>query len=144
MTLEESSIFVNLKMLRRRLYGAQFNMGKAERVIYGTPLMEACGRAIAAFVLAYTVKDRRVAYLEECIGWFAILRTDLEFCVEQNMIRWKKRPEKLDKDGHAIPWQNAEDKVNSQKIELFVLVAKIDSDMCKWQASLAKARPCAA
>lgn len=140
MTIEESSIFINLKRLRRRLYGAQFNMGKADRIIYGTPLMESCGRSIAAFVLAFTVKEKRVEYLEECIGHFTVLRTDLEFCTEQNMIKWSHRAEERDKDGKPIPWTNPEDKVNSQKIELFRLIGKIDGGMCKWRASLAKGK----
>lgn len=140
MTLEESSIFINLKKLRRRLYGAQFHMGKADRIIYGTPLMESCGKAIAAFVLAFTVREKRVEYLEECIGHFTVLRTDLEFCTEENMIRWGKRAEKLDKDGKPIPWPTPEDAVSTQKIELFNLVGKIDGDMCRWRASLAKGK----
>lgn len=134
---------MNLKKLRRMLYQAQFNMMKADRMIYGTPLMEYCGKAIAAFILAFTVKEKRVEYLEECIGYFSILRTDLEFCAMENIVKYPKRKEKLDKDGKPIPWENKEDAVNSQKIELFHLVGKIDSDMCKWRASLAKARPCA-
>ena len=54
-------------------------MMKANRVIYGTPLMESCGKPISSFVLAFTVPEKRVTYLEECIGHFAVLRTDLEF-----------------------------------------------------------------
>ena len=143
MTLEESSIFVNLKRLRRMLYQAQFNMTKTDRIIYGTLLIKHCGRAMAAFVLAFMVKDKRIQYLEECIGYFTVLRIDLEFCTTENIIKYPKRHENIDKDGKPIPWENKEDAVNSHKIELFHLVGKIDSDMCRWQASLAKARPCA-
>lgn len=125
------------------LYRAQFNMTKADRIIYGTPLMKHCGNAIAAFVLAYTVKEKRIPYLEECIGHFAVLRSDLEFCAEENIVKYPKRRNKLDKDNKPIPRPDEEDNVNSQKVELFHLVGKIDSDMCRWQASLAKARPCA-
>ena len=46
------------------LYQAQFNMMKADRIIYGTPLMEHCGKTMAAFVLAFMVKDKRIQYLE--------------------------------------------------------------------------------
>jgi hypothetical protein len=68
MTLEESSIFVNLKQLRIKLYSAQFKMMKANRIIYGTPLMQEVGSALAQFVLAFTVKEKRVNYLEEAMG----------------------------------------------------------------------------
>ena len=140
MTLEESSIFINLKKLRKMLYSAQFFMTKADRIIYGTPLMTLCGRSIAYFVLAFTVKEKRVEYLEECIGFFAVLRTDMEFCIEENLIKYPKRPERRDKDGNPIPWENSEDKVNSQKIELFRLIGKIDGDMCRWRQSIAKGK----
>ncbi len=140
MTLEESSIYVNLKRLREKLYGAQFHMNKTDRIIYGTPLMEAAGKSLACFVLAFTVKGKRIEYLEECIGHFAVLRTDLEFCVKENIIKWKRRAEKLDRDGHPLPWGDQRDEVPTQKVEMFTLVAKIDGDMCRWRASLAKGK----
>lgn len=140
MTLEESSIFVNLKRLRRMLYAAQFNMAKADRIIYGTPLMQHCGRSLAAFVLAFTVKEKRVEYLEECIGHFAVLRADLEFCAEQNVIKYPKRRERLDKDGKPISWDNPADAISSQKIELFKVVGTIDGDMCRWRQGLSKGK----
>lgn len=40
MTLTESSIYISLKRLRRLLFSAQFNMTKANRIVYGTPVME--------------------------------------------------------------------------------------------------------
>lgn len=138
MTLEESTIFVNLKKLRCQLHAAQFCMTKGDRVVYGVPLREYCGKAIAAFVLAFTVKSKRIAYLEECIGYFTVLRIDLEFCAEQNILKYPKRANKLDKDGHPIPWTNDEDKVSTAKVELFRLVGAIDGDMCKWRQSLAR------
>lgn len=140
MQLAESSIFVNLKRLRRRLYSAQFCMQKAERVIYGTPLMSACGKAIASFVLAWTVSSRRMEYIEECMGHFAVLRADLEFCVEENIIKFRHRKPPKDKDGKVIPFADVRDAVSTQKVELFCLVARIDEDMCKWRASLAKGK----
>ena len=133
---------MNLKKLRKMLYQAQFHMTKTDRIIYGTPLMEHCGKALSAFVLAFTVKDKRIGYLEECIGHFAVLRADLEFCVDENIVKYPKRKEKADEHGNMIPCQSDEDKVSSQKIELFNLIGKIDGDMCRWQASLTKARPC--
>lgn len=140
MTLEESSIFVNLKRLRELLYGAQFHMTKADRIIFGTPLMESVGKSISSFVLAFTVNERRISYLEESVGHFAVLRTDLDFCIRENIIKWKRRSEKLDTNGNPIPWEDPRDGVSTQKVEMFRLVAKIDSDMCRWRASLAKGK----
>jgi hypothetical protein len=138
MTLEESSIFVNLKQLRIKLYSAQFKMTKANRMIYGTPLMQEVGSALAQFVLAFTVKEKRVDYLEEAMGHFTVLRLDLEFCIHEHIIQFKKR--KVDKNGQPIPLENKEDMVSTEEIEIFRLVAKIDSDMCRWRASLSKGK----
>ena len=132
MTLEESSIFINLKRLRTHLYRAQFAMTKANRIIYGTPLMEYSGKAIAAFVLAFKTKndaETKLRYSDECMAAFTVLRIDLENCMEINVIQYPKRDE-----------ETKEDKVNSEKVELFRLVAKIDSDMCKWSNSLTKGK----
>ena len=43
MQITESSIFVGLKRLRNLMYQCQFLMQKADRIIYGTPLMAASG-----------------------------------------------------------------------------------------------------
>ena len=132
MTLEESSIFINLKRLRTHLYRAQFAMTKANRIIYGTPLMEYSGKALAAFVVAFKTnldREAKARYCDECIGAFAVLRIDLENCVENNIIQYPKR------EG-----ETKEDRVNSEKVELFRLVATIDSDMCKWSGSLTKGK----
>lgn len=122
------------------LYGCQFRMQKAERVIYGTPLMQECGKSLAAFILAFDVPEKRIVYLEECMGYFSVLRADLEFCVEENIIKFKRKNPPKDKDGNEIPFSDPRDAVNSQKVELFRLVAKIDGDMCRWRASLAKGK----
>ena len=129
MTLEESSIYVNLKELRSRLYTAQVRMTKANRIIYGTPLMEASGKAIATFVLAFKVQNKRLEYIEECIGNFAVLRTDLEDCSHKGIFQFRKRK-----------GETPEDRVSSEEVEIFRLVGKIDSDMCKWWQSLVKGK----
>lgn len=141
MQLTESSIFINLKKLREQLYGAQFHMNKADRIIYGTPLMEASGQSIGEFVLAFLINgEKKLEHLECSIAWFTRLRIDLEFCVSENIIKFKKREEKLDSNGNPIPFENPEDKVSTQKVELFRLVAKIDEDICKWRSALAKGK----
>jgi len=132
MQLTESSIFIGMKRLRNLLYRAQFLMQKADRIIYGTPLMQASGKAIACFTLAFEVRHKRMEYLEEAMGWFTVLRTDLDFCIDQNIIKY--RSAKDVKDGVEIKTPD------SQKIELYKLVAQIDSDISKWRTSLAKGK----
>ena len=52
--------------------------------------------------------------------------------MKQNIIKYKKR----DADDGA----DESEFVNTQKIELFKIVAKLDNDMCKWRANLAKGK----
>ena len=132
MTLQESSIYVGLSKLRDMLYQAQFLMTKADRMIYGDNLMKYNSECLKLFTMAFLTKEKRIERLEECIGWFAVLRKDIEFCVRQNIIKYKKR---MIDDG--LP---ESEYVNTKKIELFKVVAKIDDDMCKWRGSLTKGK----
>ena len=141
MTLTESSIYISIKRLRTLLFQAQFDMPKGYRIVYGTPIMQNIGLALSSYVLAFTVTEQKVQYLESAIGYFSIVRTDLEFCVENNIIHFCKRKvePKKDKQGNELPI-DARDEVNTTKIEIFKLIAKIDNDMCRWRASLAKGK----
>ena len=110
-------------------------MQKTDRVVYGTPLMQSSGKALSAFILAFTAKEKRIEYLEESMGHFYVLKTDVEFCIKQHIIHYKK------KDGNGeIREENPAAYESSKKIELLKLIAKIDSDMCRWRASLAKSK----
>lgn len=115
------------------MYQCQFLMAKCDRVIYGTPIMEWSGKAIASFLLAFTVEHKRKEYLEECIGYFAILKTDIDFCISENIIHFRRR--KITDD------QTEAEYASSKKIEILKLIAQIDNDVCKWRASLAKSKP---
>ena len=136
MTLKESSIYVRLRRLRKLLYQAQFLMNKADRIVYGTPLMQASAETMKNYVLAFTIKEEKLKYINRAIGWYAVLRTDLDFCVEENLIHYAKRKPKP-KVGEAM---TAEDYVSSKKVELFEIVARIDDEMLKYRASLAKGK----
>lgn len=141
MTLTESSIYISLKRLRRLLYSAQFSMTKGNRIVYGSPIMENIGKAISSFVLAFTVMEKKLEYIEEAIGWFAVVRTDLEFCMDENIIHFQKRsvaPQK-DENGNEIPI-DPRDEVSSRKVEIFELIGKVDGDMCRWRSNLAKGK----
>lgn len=129
-----------MKRLREKLYGAQFHMTAVNRKIFGEPLMRSSSEAIGLFVLAFTVKDKKLEYLDQSFGWFVRLRVDMEFCVKENIIHFKERKPKKDKDGQPIPWADPRDAVSGQKLEMFELVAKIDKDICKWREHLAKGK----
>lgn len=140
MQLTKSSIFVSLKQLRNKLYQAQFLMDKAARIVYGTPLMQSCGNALRYFVLAFTIKDKKAEYLELSMGWFAVLRMDIEFCLDQNIIHYKKRNQGMTKEEIEKSGATDEDFISTQKIELCKIIARIDDDMCKWRVSLNKGK----
>lgn len=143
MTLEESEIYVNLLKLREMVYSAKFHMTKADRVIFGQPLLEASGEALGCFILAFMLKKDKLAYMDKCIAWFTRLRVDLDFCVRENVIKFKKKKPGKDSTGQPVPFENEEDEVSPQKVELFDIIKKIDGDICRWRASLAKGRfPC--
>ena len=57
MQLAESSLYINIKTLREKLYTCQFMMQKAERIIYGTPVMTANMNMMRCFVLALLFFD---------------------------------------------------------------------------------------
>ena len=135
MQLTESSIYINLKRLRNLLYEAQFRMTTANRVVFGNTLMKYSAETISNFILAFTVGDKKLEYLELSLGYFAVLRDDLSFCIEQNIIQYRRRKKN---DGDED--KSDEDFVNGRKVELFRLVAQIDNDICKWRASLAKGK----
>ena len=59
MAAEGEDIYIDLKKLRGLLKRAQFLMDKADRIVYGTPTLENCTRAIEAFVLTYDFKEDR-------------------------------------------------------------------------------------
>lgn len=130
MTLAESSIYIDMKRLREMLYQAQFHMTKTDRIIYGTPLMNASGEALGAYVVAFETIETKQHYMDLCIGYFARLRADLEFCVQQNIIKFPKRTPKPDEDPND-PYN----KVSSRKVELFALIAKIDKEIRSYRAS---------
>ena len=136
--LNESSIYISLKRLREQLYDIQFMMSKTDRIVYGTPLIGLCRDAMAKFIVAFTVgsQEKKVEYLLESIGYFGVLRCDLEACVRKNIIHFPARKLTDEERKNAT----GADLVSSKKLDLFETVAKIDTEMCRWQASLAKGK----
>lgn len=142
MQLASSSIFVNLKVLRTKLYRVQFMMDKSARIIYGTPLMQMCGECIKYFTIAFLQhNERKLEYLDLCIGCYAVLRADMDFVIEENIIHFPhNKPQQTNAQNKAKANVLPEELVSRQKILLFELVGKIDNDMLKWRASLTKGK----
>lgn len=52
-----------MKRLRNLLYEAQFRMTTANRVVFGNTLMKYSAETISNFILAFTVGDKKLEYL---------------------------------------------------------------------------------
>ena len=132
----------DLMRLRRLVYQCQFMMNKADRIIYGTPLVQTLMKATMWFTCSYENHDPRekLRAADESAMWFSVFRADLTAAIEENIIKFPKRKPKptfLSDGSIGVP---PDDTVNSRKIEIVELVAKIDSDMCRWRSSLAKGK----
>ena len=80
MQLTESSIYISLKRLRNMLYEAQFRMTTANRVVFGNTLMKYSAETISNFVLAFTVGDKKLEYLELSSEWNKYVEFDMHRC----------------------------------------------------------------
>ena len=80
MQLTESSIYINLKRLRNLLYEAQFRMTTANRVVFGNTLMKYSAETISNFILAFTVGDKKLEYLELSPEWNKYVEFDRHRC----------------------------------------------------------------
>lgn len=112
------------------VYEMQFTMTKANRPIYGASLIREAKDCMAAFMLAFTLTDKKMEYLEKSMGHFYVLKEDLLDCFDNNIIHYKKNKQKKDKNGNPVKMLDSE-WVDNRKIEATKLIAKIDSDMCK-------------
>ncbi|GEM_PF-4513459 len=132
----------DLMRLRRLVYQCQFMMNKADRIIYGTPLVQTLMTATMWFTRSYESREpsEKLSAADEAAMWFSVFRMDLTAAVEENIIKFPKRkprPAFLPDGSIGVPPEEA---VSSRKIEIVELVAKIDTGMCRWRSSLAKGR----
>lgn len=128
MQREESSIYISLLDLRNKLYSAQFLMTKADRMIYGDRLMIESADTLKNFILAFDIPQKRYEYLLECMAHFNVLRIDLDFITQKNIIHYKLGAKK-DQEGNPI---DKKDRINSQQVDLFRTIARIEEDIHKW------------
>lgn len=134
----------DLRILRKMVRECKFLMAKSERAIYGDDLTNAVQKASMWFILSYEAKDRerKCDAALRSNGWFAVFREDLRQCIEDNIIKFPHRKIRLDADGRPIGDPDAE-RVNSRKIALVEIVAKIDDGIGRWCNSLSQGRSAA-
>lgn len=114
---------MDLYNMRKLLKRAQFAMSKADRIIYGTPVLVKNGEVLADFVLAYDFADERDKYIRKMCADFEVLKLDLRIIAEDNVL---KCPDP----------ENARMKPETLKIEIFELIARIDEGITKWRKSV--------
>lgn len=132
MTPREGSILIGLKKLRIRLFEAHKYMDKWRQRSLGNWLLEGSARTLRYAALAYDNQERRFENILLAIAEFTVVRADLEYAVQSNAFHFPKRELK---QGEA---DTAGNRVSTQLVQLFELVAEINNDMLKWKASILK------
>lgn len=84
---DKAGIYVDLYNMRKLLKRAQFAMSKADRIIYGTPVLVKNGEVLADFVLAYDFADERDKYIRKMCADFEVLKLDLRIIAEDNVLK---------------------------------------------------------
>ena len=151
MTLNESTIYRGLTRLRKVLYRAQFATDKTTRKIHVTPMLLALREALGYFVMAFEVIDKteRANYMSKCIGAFYVVRSDLDFMMEENLFHFAKytKRETVEVDGRTVqvPLTTKEAVEEQQfslrrKVEIYELIADIDRDICKYNNSISRGK----
>ena len=134
MSIEQASIYIGLKQLREKLFFIQSLMSKKDQIRFGTPILDECRQSLSLFVMAFSNSERRIEYMDRCIGMFAVLRTDIDMCHNHHLIHY---PLRKDEKGNKLPGPET---ISSQQIELSALIGRIDSDMLKYHQSLIKGK----
>lgn len=106
-------------------------MSKSHQKLYGNNLLEYSARTIAEFVLAYSVKKDKAVHMDACIGWFAVLRMDLDFVLHRNIIQY---PARRDEHGKL----QGDERISSEKVALIALIGDTDRQIGKFREWMEK------
>ena len=123
MKISKTGIYVDGYELRKVLKRAQFAMTKADRIIYGTPILQECGEFLAAFVMAYDFPEERAYYIKKMCSAFEVMKMDLRIIVEDNILKCGSQ-------------NDVGMSTDALKIHIFELIGKIDDGVGKWRSSV--------
>ena len=123
MDTSKSGIYVDGYELRRILKKAQFSMTKADRIIYGTPVLQECGEFLKNFVMAYDFKDEKLKYIRKMCASFEVLKLDLRIILQDNIIR-------------SPGPHSSEMSPKEFKIKILEYIARIEKGVNKWKNSV--------
>lgn len=124
------SIYIDLREVRKYLKAAVFLMTKADRVIYGTPMLQAHAQCLRTFVTAQEFRDEQYEYLKLFAGYFAEFCMELDLITEEKVIHFAKP-----KDAEKLP---------ALQREIFTYIDRIDVALEKWKSSTRKGKTIAA
>lgn len=120
------SIYIDLKKLRKSLKLTFNLMGKADRITYGTPVLQQHAELIRDFVKSQEFKEEQYEYLKKFVGDFAVFMMDLDLITEENIIHFAKPKEP--------------GKLPSLQREIFEAVENIDVALAKWKSNMRKGK----
>lgn len=128
MTLTESSIYIGLKKLGDKLYSIKYLMDKSDRILMAETIFDIHAQVMIHYSNAFLDPISRKDELKKAIGYFAVLRDRIDFCVRHKIIHFTNTRGAYD------------DWTKLTKVELYEIIAQIDNDMLKWYGSLNKSQ----
>lgn len=105
-------------------------MSKADRIIYGTPVIQECNEVLRDFVLAYEYRDERESYMRKLVADFAVLKVDIEGINHEHVLREPKSKD------HAATAVDLPATTDAMYLRTYEIIGLIDQDITKWRNSL--------
>lgn len=119
MKTDKSGIYIDLYTLIKHLKEIQYFIGKAERIIYGTPCITSVEKAMADFVMAYNFPDERDFYIRKLCADVEVMKAETRILVECASINCKV----------------GEDGVKTPVVMIYEYIGRIDEGVTKYRAS---------
>lgn len=120
---EDSNVFILCKQLRKDLYHLLVNMSRVNRSIFNSYILDNLEKVLKNVCLAFNKTKDKDYYIEESIGYFCILRADIEFLIEENMIHFQGK-----KDERT--------QMYSDQTEIIQKIGEIDLNLTRWLQSI--------